>query len=339
MDRVRTRTSIAAVAVLFVAAACGGGTSPPPGTQAPNEPTPAGTGAPNSPGNGGNTGNIRIDGSSTVAPLSEVAAELFMDENSGINVSVATSGTSGGFQKFCSGETDMNDASREISDSEIEACEQNDIGFDNIQVANDALSLVVNPENPLDCITVEQAREIWDLESPVETWGDVEGLVPAEFGGTPMTLYGPGTDSGTFDYFTEAINGEEGRIRLNYTDIGEDDQQAVRGVEGDVGAMGIIPYSFVQVAGDVVKPLQIDGGNGCVDPTLENVQDGTYTPLGRPLFVYASDFALERQEVLDFLRFYVANAPHIAETAGYVPLTEEQLAEQNEKIDQLVGAS
>lgn len=328
------------MAMLFVAA-CGGGSTPPaPGTQAPNEPTPAGTGAPNSPGNGGNTGSIRIDGSSTVAPLSEVAAELFMDENQGVNVSVATSGTSGGFQKFCSGETDMNDASREISDSEIEACEQNDIGFDNIQVANDALSLVVNPENPLECITVEQARQIWDLDSTVASWGEVNGLdIPAEFSSTPLTLYGPGTDSGTFDFFTEAINGEEGRIRIDYTDIGEDDQAAVLGVQGDVGAMGYIPYSFVQEAGDAVKPLTIDGGNGCVEPTLENVQDGSYTPLGRPLFVYASDFALQREEVVDFLRFYVTNAPEIAETAGYVPLTEEQLTEQNEKIDQLMGGS
>ena len=339
------RTSLTLVGALvatglIVAACAGGGTTPAPATQATGTPGAA-TAAPTAPGNGGNTGSIRIDGSSTVAPLSEVAAELYMDENPGTNVSVATSGTSGGFQKFCSGETDMNDASREIKESEVAQCESNDIAYDNIQVANDALSLVVNVENPLTCISVDQAKQIWDLDSTIESWGAVEGLdIPAEFAATPInreTLFGPGTDSGTFDFFTEAINGEEGRIRLNYTDIGEDDHAAVLGVQGDVAAMGFIPYSFVQEAGEAVKPLEIDGGSGCVAPTLENVQDGSYTPLGRPLFVYASDFALKRPEVVDFLRFYVENAPDIAETAGYVPLTDEQLGEQNAKIDQLAG--
>jgi phosphate transport system substrate-binding protein len=267
MRTILTRAAALAVTGLLIAACGGQGATQAPATQAPA-----------SPGNGGNTGSIRIDGSSTVAPLSEVAAELFMDENAGTNVSVATSGTSGGFQKFCSGETDMNDASREIKESEIEQCESNDIAYDNIQVANDALSLVVNVENPLTCISVDQARQIWDLDSAVATWGDVDGLdIPAEFGATAMNLFGPGTDSGTFDFFTEAINGEEGRIRINYTDIGEDDHAAVLGVEGDVGAMGFIPYSFVQEAGEAVKPLEIDGGAGCVAPTLENVQDGSYT--------------------------------------------------------------
>jgi len=326
MHKIQARTGMAVIAVLLVAAACGGtGASPAPATPANG-------------GNGANTGNIRIDGSSTVAPLSEVAAELYMDENSEVNVSVATSGTSGGFQKFCSGETDMNDASREISETEIEQCGGNDIGFDNIQVANDALSIVVNAENPLECISVEQANQIWDLESTVETWGDVEGLdIPAEFGTEAISRFGPGTDSGTFDFFTAAINGEEGRITLDYTDIGEDDQAAVLGVQGDVGGIGYIPYSFVQEAGDAIKPLAIDDGAGCTEAILENVQNGSYTPLGRPLFVYASDFALARPEVLDFLRFYVANSANIAETAGYVPMTDEQQAEQDAKIDQLVG--
>jgi phosphate transport system substrate-binding protein len=326
-ENVRTRAGIAALAMLFIAAACASpaaSPSPATGTQPPSNAL---------------SGSIRIDGSSTVAPLSEVAADLYMTATPSVNVSVATSGTSGGFQKFCSGETDMNDASREIKESEIEQCGDNDIAFDNIQVANDALSLVVNRENPIDCMTVAQASQIWDLESPVATWGDVEGLdIPAEFASQTMTLYGPGTDSGTFDFFTEAINGEEGRIRINYTDIGEDDQAAVVGVEGDLGAMGFIPYSFVQESLDAVKPLAIDDGSGtCVEATLENVQDGSYQPLGRPLFVYAGDLALQRPEVQDFLRFYVDNSSQIADQAGYVPMTDEQLAEQNAKIDQLVG--
>ena len=320
MDKIRTRTSIAAVAVLFLVAACG--------SQA----------APNSPGNGGLSGNIRIDGSSTVGPLSEVAAELYENATEGVTVSVAQSGTSGGFQKFCSGETDMNDASRPIKESEIEQCGDNNIGYDAIQVADDALSLLVNNDNPVQCLTVDQAKQIWDLDSTVETWGDIDGLdIPAEFASTPLNLFGPGTDSGTFDFFTEAVNGEEGRINLDYTDIGEDDHAAVLGVQGGVGAMGYVPYSYYQeVLGDV-RALDIDNGNGCVAATLENVQGGTYTPLGRPLFVYASDTSLARPEVLDFMRFYIDNAVEIADTAGYVPLTDEQLAEQREKIEQLVG--
>jgi phosphate transport system substrate-binding protein len=285
------------------------------------------------------SGTIRIDGSSTVAPLSEVAAEEYMAENPDVRVTVATSGTSGGFEKFCIGETDMNDASREIKDSEIELCGENAIGSDAIQVANDALSLVVNGDNPLDCITVEQANQIWDDGSAVQTWGDVDGLdIADDFAGQRLTLYGPGTDSGTFDFFTETINGEEGRIRNDYTDIGEDDHAAVVGVQGDPAAMGYIPYSYYQEAGDDVKALRIDDGNGCVDGTLENVQDGSYTPLGRPLFVYASDTALERAEVLDFMRFYVETAEFVADGAGFVPMTEAQIDEQHAKIEELVGS-
>jgi len=324
-----SRVGVLAASGLLVVAACGGG-SP---TQAPGTQVPA-TNAPP----GGLSGSIRIDGSSTVGPLSEVAAELYMDANPGVSVTVAQSGTSGGFQKFCSGETDMNDASRPIKETEIEQCGANNIGFDAIQVANDALSLLVNNDNPVQCMTVEQAHQVWDLDSTVATWGDIDGLdVPAEFAGTPINLFGPGTDSGTFDFFTDAINGEEGRINLNYTDIGEDDRAAVLGVQGDVGAMGYVPYSYYQeVLGDV-RALQIDDGNGCIDATLENVQNGTYTPLGRPLFVYASDTALAKPEVLDFMKFYVDNAVEIAETASYVPMTEGQITQQHAKIDELVG--
>jgi phosphate transport system substrate-binding protein len=284
------------------------------------------------------SGTIRIDGSSTVGPLSEVAAELFMEENPGVRVDVATSGTSGGFQKFCVGETDMNDSSRPIKDSEIELCGENDIGYDGIQVANDALSIVVNVDNPVDCLTTDQATQIWDLDSSVSTWGDIDGLeLPDDVAGRSITLYGPGTDSGTFDFFTEAINGEEGRIRTDYTDIGEDDQAAILGVQGDTYAMGYIPYSFVEEAGDSVKPLKIDDGDGCVPGTLENVQDGSYAPLGRPLFVYASDTALAKPEVLAFMEFYIENAEEIAELATFVPLTAEQREEQLANVRSLAA--
>jgi phosphate transport system substrate-binding protein len=314
------RLAAAGFALLLVAAACGG-----PGAS----PTPT----------GGLSGTIAIDGSSTVGPLSEVAAQLFEEHtNRSVTVSVAQSGTSGGFQKFCKGETQMNDASRPIKQSEIDLCGENSIGYDAIQVANDALSLLVNNDNPVQCLTTAQAKQIWDLDSTVTTWGDVSGLdLPEEFKSRRINLYGPGTDSGTFDFFTEVINGEVGRINLNYTDIGEDDHLAVLGVEGDIGAMGYVPYSYYQVVLDKVRALQIDSGAGCVEATLENVQSGSYTPLGRPLFVYASDTALARPEVLAFMRFYVDNAVEIAEAAKFVPLTDEQVAEQHQKIDQLVG--
>jgi phosphate transport system substrate-binding protein len=289
-------------------------------------------------GGGDLSGSVDIDGSSTVGPLTEVAAELFMIENNGVQVSVAVSGTSGGFQKFCNGETDGNNASREIKDEEIELCEQNEIAYDDVQVANDALSVVVNPENPVECMTVEQVNQVWDEGSDVSSWGDIDGLeLPSDAQGQGLTLYGPGTDSGTFDFFTEAINGEEGRIRTDYTDIGEDDFAAITAVEGDPWAMGYIPYSFVQEAGDQVKPLQIDSGGGCVEATLENVQSGDYTPLGRPLFLYASDTALARPEVQAFFEFYIENQQQIAETAVFVPMNDEQVQQAQDKVAELAG--
>jgi phosphate transport system substrate-binding protein len=281
------------------------------------------------------SGNVNIDGSSTVGPLTEVAAELFMGENSGVRVAVAISGTSGGFQKFCAGETDGNNASRAIKDSEIEECEANGVGYDNVQVANDALSIVVNPEFPVDCISVEQANQIWDEGSTVTSWDQVDGLdLPSQ----GVTLYGPGTDSGTFDLFTEKINGEEGKIRTDYTDIGEDDQAAITAVQGDPWAMAYIPYSYVQEAGDAIKPLEIDGGEGCVEGTLENVQNGSYVPLGRPLFLYASDVALSRPEVVAFFEFFIENQAEIADIAGFVPMNDDQVAEAQEKVAALAGA-
>ncbi|MEX2279133.1 MAG: PstS family phosphate ABC transporter substrate-binding protein [Acidimicrobiia bacterium] len=284
------------------------------------------------------TGEVRLDGSSTVGPLSEVAAELYMQEQPGVRVTVAISGTGGGFQKFCIGETDANNSSRLISEDEIATCESNGIGHDFIQVANDALSIVVSRELPIDCLTVAQVSQIWDAGSTVETWGDIDGLdMPDDMRDEPLTLYGPGSDSGTFDYFTEEINGEVGKIRTDYIDIGEDDLAAVTAIEGDPYAMGYIPFSYYQESIDKVKALAIDDGNGCVESTPENVENLSYTPLGRGLFVFFSNTALARPEVLDFANFYIENAKQIAELAEYVPMTDEQLATQAAKIAALAG--
>ena len=231
-------------------------------------------------GGGGNlSGTIRIDGSSTVAPLSEPAGEQFNQENSGVDVTVGTSGTGGGFEKFCAGETDISDASRKIADDEVSACRENGVEFEEIVVANDALTVVVNPENPVNCMTVDQLSQVWNRGSNVNSWGDIDGL-EGDFS-EDLELFGPGTDSGTFDYFTEAINGEEGVQRSKYNNVGEDDNATVTGVSGSTGGMGYFGFSFFQENEDTLKALEVDPGDGCVAPSAETTQDGSYQPLGR----------------------------------------------------------
>ncbi len=330
MHRTMGRIAVLVIALALVAAACGDDDA---GTMT------TAAGATTTAASQGLTGAVRIDGSSTVGPLTEVAAELYMTEKEpGVRVTVAISGTGGGFQKFCIGETDANDSSRLIKESEIDLCAENTIQYDYVQVANDALSLVINRDNPVACMTPAQISQIWDEGSTVNTWGQIEGLdIPADMAGQQLTVYGPGTDSGTFDFFTEAINGESGRIRNDYIDIGEDDLAAVNAVQGDTYAMGYIPFSYYQESLDKVKAVAIDDGNGCVEATAENVLAGTYTPLGRGLFVYFSDLALSRPEVIDFADFYLENAKRIAELAEFVPMTDAQLAEQKVKLDALAG--
>jgi phosphate transport system substrate-binding protein len=277
------------------------------------------------------SGTINIDGSSTVAPLSEAAAELFQEQNSGVRVTVGTSGTGGGFEKFCAGETDISDASRAIEADETAACESKGIKYEEVQVANDGLSVVVNNQNTwANCLTTAQLKTIWDKGSKVNNWNQVDPSFPNE----PLKLFGAGTDSGTFDYFTNAINGEEGRSRSDYSAT-EDDNVTVTGVSGTKGGLGYFGLSYLQENQGKIKGIQIDGGSGCVAPSTETVQDGSYTPLSRPLFIYPSDKALARPEVKAFLDFYVTNYQQIAEEALFVPLTEEQAAEAKQKITQL----
>jgi phosphate transport system substrate-binding protein len=284
----------------------------------------------------GLSGTILIDGSSTVGPASEIAAELFMEENSGVRVAVNISGTGGGFEKFCKGETDASNASREIKEEEAAICDAAGIKYDFVTVANDALSVVVNKENPLKCITTDQLATIWnqDATGKIMTWGDVEGM-PASIASVKLDLYGPGTDSGTFDFFTGEINGDEGNIRTDYNSIGEDDDQAVRGVSGSAGGMGFIPFSYYQENLDELKALEVDGGSGCIAPTVENVQAGTYTPLGRGLYTYFASTALTRPEVLAFAKYLVEETELINTTAGYVGLTPDQQTEALAKIETL----
>ena len=282
------------------------------------------------------SGEIRIDGSSTVAPLTEAIAEGFQSENPDVKVTVGTSGTGGGFEKFCAGETDANDASEQIGEEEIAACEKGGVSYEELQVANDALTVVVNPENPITCMTVDQLKQVWEPNSEVSSWSDIQGLEPSY--DESLELYGPGSDSGTFGYFTEAINGEEDAIRNDYNDVGEDDNATVTGVSGAPGGMGYFGYSFYSENEGSLKALEIDGGDGCVAPSPETAQDGSYTPLSRPLFIYPSADALADPAFDAFMTYYLDNVNSVAEQVGFIPLTDDQLSEQQAKLESLIGS-
>ncbi|MDQ3572913.1 MAG: phosphate ABC transporter substrate-binding protein PstS family protein [Actinomycetota bacterium] len=284
----------------------------------------------------GLSGKIQIDGSSTVAPLSEVAAELFQEANPDVEVGVGTSGTGGGFEKFCAGETDISDASRVIAPEEEKLCEEGGVEYEEVQVANDALTVVINPENPVTCLSVEQLASIWGPDASIESWSEIDDL-DAEFS-EDLQLFGPGTDSGTFDYFTEAINGEEGVQTKDYNNVGEDDNATVTGVSGSPGGMGYFGFSFFEENADTLKALEVDGGEGCVAPALETVQDGSYQPLARGLYIYPSGEALQDEVVQEFVRFYIENQEEVTTAAGFIPMTEEQTTESQDKVESLAGA-
>jgi phosphate transport system substrate-binding protein len=283
----------------------------------------------------GLSGSIVIDGSSTVGPLTKAVAEAFNAENPDVEIQVGESGTGGGFEKFCVGETAANDASRQIEADEEEICAENNVTYEEVQVANDALTVVLNPENPVTCLTVDQLAAIWGPDSPAASWGDVEGL-DAEFS-DEIQRFGPGTDSGTFDYFTEAVNGEEGVQTKDYNDVGEQDNLTVTGVQGEAGGIGYFGFSFFEENADTLKAAEIDGGDGCVAPSAETVQDGTYAPLGRGLYIYPSGEALKDEATAAFMQYYVDNVNEIAPQVGFIPLTDEQLTEAQDKVSSLAG--
>jgi phosphate transport system substrate-binding protein len=267
------------------------------------------------------SGTVRADGSSTVAPLVSLAAERFRKEEPGVRVTVGISGTGGGFERFCRGETDLSNASREIEEDEIAACKKKQIDYLELQVANDGLSIVVNNANDwAKCLTVEQLKKIWQPGSKIKNWKDVDPSFPSQ----ELTLFGAGTDSGTFDYFTDAIVGEEGASRSDYTAT-EDDNVTVRGVAGEKGALGYFGLSYYESNKSKLRAVEIDGGDGCVAPSVDTVQDGTYKPLSRPLFTYAKTSSLEKLEVDAFLQFLLDNQEALARGALFVPLTSDQL--------------
>lgn len=277
------------------------------------------------------SGSILADGSSTVFPVTEAMAEEFMAANPNVRITVGTSGTGGGFEKFCNGETVISNASRPIKDEEAQKCADAGVEFIELPVATDALTVVINPDNDwATCLTIEDLNKMWapEAQGTVTNWNQIR----PEFPDAPLTLYGPGTDSGTFDYFTDEINGEEGASRGDYT-ASEDDNVLVQGVEGDVNALGYFGYSYYIENEGRLKAAEIDSGSGCVAPSEETVLGGTYTPLARPLFVYVSRAALADPATKAFVDFYLdpANKEFVAET-GYVPLADDAYTKAQELV-------
>ena len=263
---------------------------------------------------------IKIDGSSTVAPFAQAAQEAFQGENPGVKITVGTSGTGGGFEKFCAGETDISDASRPIKeDEEAPICKKAGIVYDEVQVANDGIAVVTNPSLKVDCLTVDQLKKLWNKGSKVKSLKELDPSLRD----TQLELFGPDTDSGTFDFFTEQINGEEGVSREDYQPSA-DDNVLVQGVSGSDGGLGYFGFSYYEQNQDKLNLVGVDGGDGCVKPSTEAIQDGSYKPLSRPLFMYPSEKALKRPEVKAFMDYVIENYETIAEAAQIVPMTQEQ---------------
>lgn len=277
------------------------------------------------------SGQIAIDGSSTVYPISEAMAEEFMAANAGsVRVTVGLSGTGGGFKRFCAGETDISNASRRIKDGEKEACSSAKVDFLEIAVAYDGLTVAVNPQNTFaQCLTVAELKKIWEPGSTVKRWSDVR----AGFPDLELKLYGPGTSSGTFDYFTEAVVGKEDASRADYT-ASEDDNVLVQGVAGDAAALGYFGYAYYKENAGKLKGLGVDAGEGCVMATEETVKQGTYKPLSRPLYIYVSRAALQRPEVKAFVEFYLNSAAELVPQVGYIALDAPKYQEGLGQIGQ-----
>ena len=301
---------VALTALAIVAAACGG--------------DDGGTGTNEALKN--LTGEIVADGSSTVFPITQAVAEEFkLAGANGVKVSVGSSGTGGGFKKFCAGETDLSNASRPIKDEEKALCTSKNIEYIELKVAVDGLSVVTHPDNSFaDCLTTEELKKVFVKDSTVTNWSQIRTGFPNK----PLKLYGPGTDSGTYDYFTDEINGEEGVGRSDslYTPS-EDDNTLVQGVAGDPNALGYFGYAYYTQNKDKLKALGVDPGSGCIAPNETTINDGSYTPLSRPLYVYVAKSAISKPQVKAFVDFYLDEVSGLLQSVGYVPLHDDDLAE------------
>lgn len=288
-----------------------------------------------SDGAGDLSGTIVADGSSTVGPITEAVAEEFASVAPNVQVEVSISGTGGGFERFCNGETDLQDASRPIKDEEAAKCSANGIDYYVFEVAYDGIAIVVNPDNDfVDCLTVDQLKLMWQSENPATNWNQIDPSFPDQ----PISLYGPGTSSGTFDYFTEQIVGEQGSSTTNYLPS-EDDNQLVEGVAGDANALGYFGLAYYEQNMDRLKLVGVDAGNGCVTPSTDTVRDLSYEPLSRPLYVYVNADSLTRPEVQEFVKFYLASAMDLVADVGYVDSPTEIYVSDQAKLQAAIDGN
>jgi phosphate transport system substrate-binding protein len=305
-----TQNPFLIVVLAVVTAGCGG----------PDTSAPAGTSG------GGTAGVIRIDGSSTVYPISEAVAEEYKAEHK-VDTTVGVSGTGGGFQKFCRDEIDIADASRPIKPAEAEACGKAGITYVELPIAYDGLAIVVHPKNTwATSITVSELKKLWEpaAQGKVMRWNQVRSSWPDK----EIHLFGAGVDSGTFDYFTEAIVGKEDQSRGDYTNS-EDDNVIVQGVSGDENALGYFGYAYYEENRDKLKLVAVDdeddsNGKGPILPSPDSVKDGTYRPLSRPIFIYPKVKSLDRPEVKNFVDFYLNKGVPLIREVGYIPLSDKE---------------
>jgi phosphate transport system substrate-binding protein len=286
----------------------------------------------------GLSGSITIDGSSTVQPFAEAAAELIAEGSPDLNITVGAAGTSGGFEKFCADETDISDASRAIEPEEEELCKEGGVEYTEVQVANDGVVIATNPGLEISCLTTDQLAQLWSDDTVTnysELGEDAETGEPLP--DVDVSLYGPGTDSGTFDYFTEEVNGEEGKSRKNYQPS-EDDNVLVEGVSGDEGGLGYFGFSYYEQNTDSLNLVSVDDGNGCVEPTVDTIQSGEYTPLSRPLYMYPNNERLASDPLKGFMEFVVSDYEAIADASLTVPMDETQAEEAQSNLDSALGS-
>lgn len=284
------------------------------------------------------SGTVRLDGSSTVKPLTDAMAQGFHQRQPNVTIASEFSGTGGGFKKFCAGETDVNAASRPINTAESAQCKAHNIAFFELPVAFDSLSVMVNPKNTfVDCLTTKELKAIWEpaAEGHLTSWRQVRPGFPEQ----PLSLFGPGKDSGTFDYFTLAVVGTESSSRGDYSKS-EDDAVLERGVAGDPNALGYFGYAYYHANKDKLKLIGVDNGHGCVLPSEKSVSDESYTPLSRPLFLYVNETASRRAEVRAFVHFYLAfDSTSYVTQVGYVPLSKGVLSVQTARFDKGITGS
>ena len=309
---------VPAIAVLsLVLSACGGGQESASGTETE-----------------GVSGSVAVDGSSTVFPLSDAAAELLNSENPDIQVTVGEAGTGGGFEVFCQDQTDVSNASRPIEEDEVAVCEDAGIEYTELQVATDALTMVVHPDLAVDCLTLDQVIALWEPKSTVTNWSDLDPSFPDQ----EISLFGPGTDSGTYDYMAADVIGAESESTRDDYESSEDDNVLVQGVAGTEGATGYFGYTYYEQNQDTLKALAIDSGEGCVEPSPETAADGSYTPLSRPLFIYVNNAKYaDNEATAAYVDFYIDNLAQLAEAAQFIPLNDEQYSETQSALEGIGG--